>query len=251
MALEIPFDPVERGRAVEAAVMRGEKRKYYRFRASKYYGGIATADAVGCCFLCAYCWNYWRNLNPDEARGEFLGPREVSRRLLRICERKGETKVRISGAEPVLGDRSFEHVVDVIRRISSRNPFLDFILETNGFFLGFNPEFAKELSGFRRLFVRVSIKGWDEESFERITGARGEFFHYPIEAIRILRDSGVYAWPAVMMEIFRGQGIEELGKVLKKRGISLEEMEVEYLEAYPFVIENMKKRGIKLNGGIE
>ena len=45
------FDPVIRARAVEKLVLVNGKRKYYRFRFARYYGGIVTADAVGCCFF--------------------------------------------------------------------------------------------------------------------------------------------------------------------------------------------------------
>ena len=46
MALE-PFDPFVRASEVEKIVMEGSRRKYYRFRYSRHYGGIVTADAVG------------------------------------------------------------------------------------------------------------------------------------------------------------------------------------------------------------
>ena len=50
-----PFDPIQRSHEVEAVVMQGDKRMYYRFRYARFYGGVVTADAVGCCLLCAYC----------------------------------------------------------------------------------------------------------------------------------------------------------------------------------------------------
>ena len=53
MSQDFPFDPVERAEEVERLVLKDEKRLYYRFRAAPYYGGIATADAIGCSFLCA------------------------------------------------------------------------------------------------------------------------------------------------------------------------------------------------------
>ncbi|HPJ84251.1 MAG TPA: hypothetical protein PLM24_04455 [Methanothrix sp.] len=53
-----PFDPFEGASEIETIVMDGIRRKYYRFRYSRHYGGILTADAVGCNILCAYCWNY-------------------------------------------------------------------------------------------------------------------------------------------------------------------------------------------------
>lgn len=67
----IPFDPILRAREVESLVMKGNARRYYRFRYALYYGGIVTADAVGCNLLCAYCWNYFKNENPENAK--YLG----------------------------------------------------------------------------------------------------------------------------------------------------------------------------------
>ena len=49
-----PFDPFERALEIEKMVMDGRRRKCYRFRYSRHYGGIVTADAVGCNILCAY-----------------------------------------------------------------------------------------------------------------------------------------------------------------------------------------------------
>ena len=48
------YDPVAHAAEVEKLVVRGSKRKYYRFRGARFYGGIATADCVGCCLKCAF-----------------------------------------------------------------------------------------------------------------------------------------------------------------------------------------------------
>ena len=88
MTLSLPFDPLVRTAETEAMVMRGNQRKYYRFRASRHYGGIVTADAVGCPFLCAYCWNYWRNESPGRF-GEYYTAGEVVKKLTSIARRKG------------------------------------------------------------------------------------------------------------------------------------------------------------------
>jgi uncharacterized Fe-S cluster-containing radical SAM superfamily protein len=85
-----PFDAFERASEVENVVMDGLRRKYYRFRYSRHYGGIVTADAVGCNILCAYCWNLSRNQNPETA-GVYRSPAEVAERLLKISERRGRT----------------------------------------------------------------------------------------------------------------------------------------------------------------
>jgi uncharacterized Fe-S cluster-containing radical SAM superfamily protein len=48
-----------------------------------------------------------------------------------------------------------------------------------------------------------------------------------------------------MQEIFREDGIKVLKKKLKELGIK-SEIETEYLEAYPFVIKNLKTRKVKI-----
>jgi uncharacterized Fe-S cluster-containing radical SAM superfamily protein len=84
MALAFPFDPVQRSQEVEGLVMSGRKRRYYKFRAAPYYGGITTADAVGCSFLCACCRNYSRNENPSSC-GRLYSPEEVARDLIGLA----------------------------------------------------------------------------------------------------------------------------------------------------------------------
>ncbi len=240
-SLTFPFDPVQRAEEVESAVMKGERRLYYRFRPAPYYGGIATADAVGCSFLCAYCWNYYRNLNPWRFKN-FYSPQEVTSKLLNIARRKFFRSFRVSGAEPILGDKSFEHLRQVIEIIFQNEPQSIFILETNGFFLGFKPELAEKLK-FKNLYARVCLKGTDEDSFELITGVKREFFQYPLAALKELQRQGIRAWPALMGDLFSEEKIGKLEKLLEEFGIK-GKLELEVLEAYPFVVENMKKRGI-------
>jgi len=169
--MKLPFDPVKRAKDVEKIVMSNDKRKYYRFRYTRYYGGIVTADTVGCNLLCAYCWNYFKNLRP-ERYGEYYSPKEVAERLLKIAKAKNCYLFRISGAEPILGEKSAEHVASVIHHTDG-----NFILETNGLMFGYAPDLADYFVGLN-VVVRVTVKGWDEESFEKITGAKGEYFRY-------------------------------------------------------------------------
>lgn len=243
MNLNFPFDPLKRAAEVESIVTQGDKRLYYRFRPAPYYGGIATADAVGCSFLCAYCWNYNRNLNPARFR-EFYNSQQVSLKLLNIAQRKSFNMFRISGAEPILGENSFNHLIDVIDIIFQNRPRSVFILETNGFILGCRTDLTKKLR-FQNLRIRICLKGVDEESFELITGAQREFFAYPFKALKELEKQGINAWPALMGDLFSHDKILGLKKLLEEYGINAQ-LELESLEAYPFVLENMKKRKLKI-----
>jgi uncharacterized Fe-S cluster-containing radical SAM superfamily protein len=245
VALSLPLDPIRRSEEAEKLVMRGESRTYYKFRAAPYYGGIATADAVGCSFLCAYCWNYGRNENPSRF-GNFHSPEAVADKLLEISRRRNFHLFRITGSEPILGEASFQHLLKVVEIVFQESPRAKFILETNGLVLGYREEFADELK-FRNLLIRIAIKGVDPCSFEKIAGVRREFFIYPLLALKNLARRGIRAWPAVMEDLFSEAEISELRKTLRENEIKAE-LELECLESYPFVMENMNKRGLSIKG---
>ena len=52
--MNFPFNALQRSEESERLVMKGQARLYHKFRGAPYYGGIATADAIGCSFLCAF-----------------------------------------------------------------------------------------------------------------------------------------------------------------------------------------------------
>jgi uncharacterized Fe-S cluster-containing radical SAM superfamily protein len=235
----LPFNPVRRSGEMESLVMKGEKRLYYKFRGAPYYGGIATADAVGCSFLCAYCWNYGRNEDPSR-HGSFYAPEEVAENLLRISRRRGFHLFRVTGSEPVLGEASLAHLLKVMELIFRGDHRSHFVLETNGLMLGFRPELGEKLR-FRNLLVRIALKGADPLSFERVSGAAREFFPYPLLALKNLQRLNVRAWPALMGDLFSPAEIGGLKNIL--RGFTIkDELELESLEPYPFVLENLRRR---------
>ncbi len=241
--LELPFNPIERAKEVEEVVMQGLKRKYHRFRAAPYYGGIATADAVGCCFLCAYCWSYFRIIEPQK-HGRFYSPQRVAESLFKIAKAKGFKYVRITGCEPILGEHSLEHLAEVIRMVQAENKDLTFILETNGLLLGYYPDFIERLA-IPRLSIRVALKGWDPASFQEITGAQKDYFAYPIIGIKKMLEKGLDAWPAVMFDVFGKEGVRSLKTQMQKQGLKCR-IETEVLERYPYVMDNIYKRGVVL-----
>lgn len=237
------FDPIERSKQFEPLVMLGNKRRYHRFRAAPYYGGIVTADALGCNFLCAYCWNYDRNLHP-ERHGRFYAPQEVAENLIQIARKKGLHLYRITGSEPILGQASLDHFIEVERILLKTNPQCRFVLETNGLMLGYHPKFIQRLSP-ENLMVRIAIKGVDEATFEKITGAGKEFFDYPLRAVKLCLNAGIDSWPALMGDLFNSEEINKLKRLLASLGIT-SDLEIEYLERYPFVMKHLRQRGIEI-----
>ncbi len=235
------YDPVARHKAVEKLVVRVvdgvQERKYWRFRYGRWYGGIVTADAIGCGLFCKFCWvSDPIMFGPAEA-GRFYKPEKVAEILIRMAKKRGLNKVRVSGAEPTIGKR---HLLSLLKNFTGRN--LLFILETNGILIGYDPTYAEELSNFPFVHVRVSLKGCNEEEFSYLTGAKPEGFRLQLRALENLLDYGVSCHPAVMASFSSEENVRKLLSVL--RGISsemAENLEIEYVILYPNVRRKIRK----------
>ena len=226
------FDPIEMAETTREVVCRGDRRKYYRFRPARFYGGISTADCVGCCLRCVYCWS-WQEVTNPERSGEWHTPEQVAGALVGIAKRKRYRKLRISGNEPTIGR---EHLIEVLARIPKD---LRFILETNGILLGAGPDYAEDLSRFPNLHVRVSLKGTCEDEFSRLSGAIPEGFQWQLNALENLLRQKVSVHPACMTSFSTPANISALRKRLRSIHPAFAEFEVEELILYPAVAEKI------------
>jgi len=227
------YDPLELAAETARAVVRGRERKYYRFRGARFYGGIATADCLGCCLRCAFCWAWKRVIDPAAA-GRFHRPEEVASRIAAIAETKGFRQARLSGNEPTLGR---DHLVGVLGALPTG---LEFVLETNGILLGHDPSYAKELRGARDLHVRVSIKGCAPGEFSRLTGAEAEAYALPLRALENLLAAGVACHPAVMVSFSSAAAIEGLRQSLAAIDPAFEAFEEEELFSNPAIERRLR-----------
>jgi len=197
-------------RLVSRHVCRGFSRKYYRFRATRFYGGSATADCVGCNLKCFYCWSRRVRDRPWLQYAGFLSPEEVAGRLLDIAVRYGFRIVRISGNEPLL---CREHLIRVLECLEDRMDGRVFVLETNGTLL--NLETARMLRPFRGfLHVRVSLKGACEREFNMVTGAEG--FSLQVKALENLYREGVSCNAAIMAELTTVETLRRVRWIVKR-----------------------------------
>ena len=236
------FDPLELARQTAKIVCRGTARKYYRFRAARFYGGIATADCLGCNLRCAFCWA-WGQLHQVHRLGDFYEPEEVARRLGAIARKKGFSQVRLSGNEPTLG---MPHLLQVLSHLPEG---LAFILETNGIILGAESIWAQELAAFPQVFARVSLKGCTPEEFSRLTGARAEGFTLQLKALEHLLAAGVDCHAAVMVSFSPVESRERLRQRLTAIHPALGDFEEEELILYPAVTARLAKRGLAYISG--
>ena len=214
------------------------RKKYYRFRSSRFYGGIATADCVGCCLECVFCWSWEVTRRPAET-GQFYSAEEVARKLLAIARKKKYKRLRISGGEPTLDRSHLEKVLELIPED------YEFILETNGILIGQDPAYAEMLSRFKNLYVRVCLKGACEEEFSLLTGAAAEGFRLQLEALKNLVRCSVQTHPACMISFSSDENIMALKERLKAIHPDFEEFEVEELVLYSNIKERLDRLGVR------
>jgi uncharacterized Fe-S cluster-containing radical SAM superfamily protein len=236
------LDPIEYAERLKRIVVRGVERKYYRVaRGGRWYGGIATADCVGCQLKCAFCWSNAPRDNPAGV-GRFYTPEEVFKALDEVASRRGYRQLRVSGNEPTL---SREHLLSLLSLVEEAKRYT-FILETNGLLIGHDPSYAKDLSRYSCIHVRVSLKGTCPEEFSRLTGALPEGFKLQLKALEALVAEGVPCHPAVMLSFSPEGSLEELRRRLRLIDPSLEEgVEEEYVFLYPHVVERLRGAGLK------
>lgn len=214
-------------------------RRYVRFRADRWYGGIATADVVGCNLRCGMCWA-WRNTSFEFTVGEWFSPEDVADRLRDIARKRGFRQVRISGGEPLIAPAHVLKVMDLL-------PNYIFIVETNGTLI--DRQLAKELASRSNAVVRVSIKGATAEEFEKITMSPGTYFYRQLDAIRYLVESGMKpchdVYPAAMIGFSTDESIKKLEEALANIHPDLPQcIDIEYVILYPHVVKLLKARGL-------
>lgn len=241
MRAETLYDPVRLAEETERVIVRDIRKKYYRkARSGKWYGGIASAFCCGCCLRCVFCWSGLPRDSP-ESIGDFYSPEDIFSGLI-VCARKnGYSLLRVTGNEPTIGR---EHLFRILELVD-QTPYT-FILETNGILIGYDINYAQQLSRFKHIHVRVSLKGTNSQEFSLLTGAVPEAFELQLRALKNLYDAGVSYNPAAMLSFSTEKDLENLEDKLQQIDSGLiKNLEKEYVILYPPVIKRLKEVGIK------
>ncbi len=234
------YDPIALAAATEKVVVAGNRRKYANLaRPLRFYGGTTSATEVGCNLRCVFCFSDKPVRKPANT-GRFYTPQQVFGALTASAKRHGHKLISASASEGTLGR---EHLFELLELVD-QSPYV-FILESNGTTLS-DPEFAQQLSRFRNLHVRVSIKGTNPDEYHTLTGARPSSFELPFQALRNLIDAGVSVNACVMTSFSTEEGVEEVKERLAKvhPGI-LKSLELEKITLFPKVAQRLAKAGLK------
>jgi uncharacterized Fe-S cluster-containing radical SAM superfamily protein len=126
------------------------------------------------------------------------------------------------------------------------NKSLNFILETNGIILGNDRNYSRALSDFKSLHVRVSLKGCNEDDFEKLTGASSQGFELQLQSLKNLVDEGVSCHPAVMTSFSSRDSFLQLANRLLSIDPRLaRDLETEEVIMYPRVAKKLRAFGLR------
>ncbi|MEW6684700.1 MAG: radical SAM protein [Candidatus Edwardsbacteria bacterium] len=232
----LPYDPLELVSTTEKIVSKDSQRKYTNFYCTGVYGGISTGYTVGCCLRCIFCWVDFSREFPEDY-GEFYSPEEVFKRLTENAQTNKLSKLRISGGEPTLCKN---HLLKLLKLIEETDYL--FVLETNGILLGANLGYAEALGQYSHFHLRLSLKAGTPESFQKRTGAKGEFFELPFQAIKNLMKNNIDFHLAVMSDprLMPQEERKVLLQKLKQLGYD-DYLEEEICDPYETTITRLKK----------
>ena len=239
------YDSVQRHLVIEKLVTHigpeGQEKKYYRIRPARWYGGIVTADCVGCGLLCKFCWVSNAVMFHPADIGKFYTPKKVAESLIHLAEKCGLDLLRISGGEPTLGKL---HLLQLLDNLQGKGYRL--ILETNGIPIAYDESYATNLSKYSFVHVRVSLKGCNETEFATLTNSSPNGFKLQLKALQNLIDADVSCHPSVMVSFSLRESLQSLIQRLKQISSNLaREVEIEELILYPHVIKRIQKNKLK------
>lgn len=237
------YDPVRLAEIVEERVSRRRagvvERRYWRIRSTRHYGGNVAGDVVGCNLRCAFCWA-WRFAHYTD-KGFYLSPMEAARRIMAA----GPYRIaRLTGGEPTI---AWEHTRRLAEILVSRGYI--FVLETNGILIGAGRIDPSSIP--RGVFVRVSIKAPDPDSFHHVTGARADSWILQLRALEALVEAGLEPGRDFRASIVLGVAPARDYSRLLERLASIhpgivEELEPEEIILYPHVEELLRRRRLRL-----
>jgi len=123
-------------------------------------------------------------------------------------------------------------------------------LETNGILFGADKGYVRQISKYKKVHVRISLKAGTPEDFTRKTGAKPEAFDLPFKSIQNLLDYGVsfhvaamIGDPRIVTKRERLAFMEKLAEIDPKLLIELEE---EVVDPYSTTLRRLELAGYKL-----
>lgn len=239
------YDPIALAAKTEQIVVDGNRRKYVQLgRPLRFYGGTTSATEVGCNLRCKFCFSDQPVWNPKHT-GRFYSPQEVFDGLTNTARRYGHKLISASASEATIGLNHLYELLDLVEQ----SEFI-YIVETNGLNIGADSSIASQLAKYRRVHVRVSIKGTSPEEFHALTGADPAAYELAYRGLDHLIEAGVSCNACIMASFSSAEGIVRAKEHLRNVAPGLlNSLEIERIKQFPKVRARLKKYELAPNRG--
>ena len=234
------YDPVALAVATEKVVVAGNQRKYVQLgRSLRFYGGTTSATEVGCNLRCKFCFSDKPVWKPKQT-GKLYTPQQVFDGLAKNARKHGHTTISASASEGTIGKEHLFELLDLVEK----SEFV-YVLETNGMTLGQDKAYCEQLVKYKKLHVRVSIKGCNEDEFHELTGAQKSAYELPYKALGLLIDAGVSCNACLMVSFSNEKTIKEAkARLVAVHAGILKSLELEKIKLFPKVRQRLAKYGL-------
>ena len=250
---------VDLTKQVEKRVCRGRDRYYLYFGCTPFAGGMSRGMTCGCNFRCAMCLSPFREFLHGETRfilpsmykeirktAGFYSPEEVVEQC--VTNEKEKKIDEIAMFDGVVPKRSKLKYLDVgyaeiaigkkhllgLCEASSKTDYV-FVVETNGWLIGYDQDYASELARYRdNILVRVGVKAGSPEWNARIIGVKG-VDDYVFKGIYNLLCAGITPIVAMMCDerIYPKSEVELIERKIRETGYKAEITREKAFPYYP------------------
>ena len=228
------YSPIELSEITEKIVVKNNFKKYYRFRPTGFYGGIATADTVGCNLRCKFCWSSNSVWNAKNA-GKFYSSEEVADILQSIAEKKDYHQLRVSGGEPTI---HMDYVHQLLKELKKDN--IHICLETCGYY---NRETFNELILPYINLVYYDLKIFDSNLHKKYCGVSNDVIFRNFEDL-INKKGNIEILPRIPL-IPKITATNENLEKLKKYLLSFHIVKIGLLPYNPLWLSKTETIGVK------
>ncbi len=223
----------------------GERRLCHKVRTSKYYGGIATIDVVGCFLNCIFCWvpefkRYSEGIKCNKEKFKFQSAEESAEILISLARKYQLKNSRLSGGEPTLNKVHLLKTIDIVVKND-----INFILETNGILL--DDLFISELDKYKHhLMIYYSLKGISPKYFNLITDCDKELWFLQLKNLRKLVNKGFTVGINTMIDFYHLQEIKNFVLLLNSIHDLLPlAVDIKNTSLFPHVNKRLSYREVK------
>lgn len=186
------------GKIVSAAIDPIEKKPLFHFHPSTASYSIAT---VGCNFHCLHCQNHYISQYPRDNKGAIIGEELAPKDIVREAKRLGCKSISYTYVEPTI---FFEYAYDTAKL--AHDAGIKNVFVSNGYM---TEEATRTIAPYLDA-INIDIKGFTEEFYRKICGAR---LQPVLDSVKLMKELKIWVEVTTLIIPTLNDSEEELQQI--------------------------------------